>query len=198
MVACPVNAISIDEPYHVDSGFWKTYPHTLPAVYPLQPQDADGKPAEWTEVEKAVYTRRTVRNFSDKPVPEPLIRRVVEAGRAAPSGGNSQPWKFIVITNNALIAEMNEAASGVLSGLYQMYANDESVKTLAAGYEANPSPGSWDPRIILGGIGTAVVNRVNKILLGAPAVILIVADSRAIGRLPGSGSSRQLMAYPNS
>jgi nitroreductase/NAD-dependent dihydropyrimidine dehydrogenase PreA subunit len=181
MVACPTGAISIDEPYHVDSGFWKTLPHTLPAVYPLQPQDADGNPTEWNEVEKIVYTRRTVRNFSDKPVPESLIRRVVEAGRAAPSGGNSQPWKFIVITNKALIEEMNEAAWGILNGVSQMYTNDESVKTLAAGYEANPNPGGWDPRIILGGIGTAVVHRVNWVLLGAPVVILIAADTRAIG-----------------
>ena len=181
MVACPVDAISIDEPYHVDAGFWKTYPHPLPAIYPLQPQDVNGNLDEWNEVEKVVYTRRSVRNFSDKPVPEPLIRRVLEAGRAAPSGGNSQPWKFIVVTNKALMDEMNEAARGILTGLHRIYVNDESVKTLAAGYEAAPNPASYDPRIIQGGIGTALVNRVCPILLGAPAVILIAADSRAIG-----------------
>jgi len=181
MVACPTGAISIDDPYHVDSGFWKTQPHPLPAVLPLQPQDASGKSADWNEVEKVVYTRRSVRNFSDKPVPEPLIRRVLEAGRAAPSGGNSQPWKFIVITNKALIDEMNEAAFNVINGIYQTYIDDEKVKNVAAMYEANPSPGSWDPRIILGGIGKSVVGRVNPVLLGAPAVILIAADTRAIG-----------------
>jgi nitroreductase len=59
--------------------------------------------------------------------------------------------------------------------------NDETVKTLAAGYEANPNPASYDPRIIQGGIGTGLVNRVRPVLLGAPVVILIAADSRAIG-----------------
>jgi len=181
MVACPVDAISIVEPYHVDSSFWRTYPHPLPAVYPLQPQDTEGNPDEWTEVEKIVYNRRSVRNFSDKPVPEFLIRRVLEAGRAAPSGGNAQPWKFIVVTNKALIDEMNEASWRILTGLHRMYANDETVKTLAAGYEANPNLASYDPRIIQGGIGTGLVNRVHPVLLGAPVVILIAADSRAIG-----------------
>lgn len=181
MVACPKGAISIGEPYHVNSGFFVTLPHSLPAVMPLEPQNAEGNPDEWNAVEKVIYTRRSVRNFSDKPVPEPLIRRVLEAGRAAPSGGNCQPWKFIVITNKALINELNEVAWGVLNGLYQAYMDEGQVKTLAAGYEANPAPGDWDPRIILGGIGKSVVNRVNPILLGAPAVILICADNRAVG-----------------
>ncbi len=75
MVACPMDAISIVEPYHVDSGFWKTLPDSLPAVYPLQPQDATGNPDKWNEVEKTVYNRRSVRNFSDKAVSESLIRR---------------------------------------------------------------------------------------------------------------------------
>lgn len=181
MVACPVDAISIVEPYHVDAGFWKTYPHPLSAVYPLQPQDASGNLDEWNEVEKVIYARRSVRNFSDKPVPEPLVRRVLEAGRAAPSSGNCQPWKFVVVTNKALIDEMNEAARGILTGLHRMYANDETVQTLAAGYEASPNPATYDPRIIRGGIGTALVNRVNSVLLGAPVVILIAADTRSIG-----------------
>ena len=181
MVACPTGAISIDEPYHVDSGFWKTQPHRLPAVYPLEPRDAEGNPDQWNEVEKVVFTRRTVRNFSDKPVPEPLIRRVLEAGRAAPSGGNSQPWKFIVVTDKALIEEMNEAAAAILVATYEAYADEEKVKELAAAYVAAPAPGGWDPRIIRGGIGTCVRNGVNPVLVGAPAVILIAADTRAIG-----------------
>jgi nitroreductase/NAD-dependent dihydropyrimidine dehydrogenase PreA subunit len=181
LVACPAGAISIDEPYHVDSGFWATLPHKLPAVKPLQPQDAQGNPDKWTDVERTVFTRRSVRNFSNKPVAEPLIRRVIEAGRHAPSGGNSQPWKFIVVTNKALIDQMNEAAYRVIKSVHDMYMDEEKVKQLAAGYAQNPNPGGWDPRIILGGMGTSVVARVNPVLLGAPVVILIAADRRAIG-----------------
>ena len=181
MVACPTGAISIVEPYYVGSGFWKSQPHKLPPVYPLEPRDANGNPDQWNEVEKVIFTRRTVRNFSDKPVPEPLIRRVLEAGRAAPSGGNSQPWKFIVITDKALIEELNEASSTLISAAYQAYADEERVKEIAAAFPVNSPPGGWDPRIILGGMGTAVVGKVNKVLLGAPVVILVAADTRAIG-----------------
>ena len=123
----------------------------------------------------------THRNFLDKPVPESLIRRVVEAGRFAPTSGNCQPFQFVVVTNKALIKEMDEASFRIINGMYNAYISDDGIKAMARGYEAAPNPGAWDPRIILGGVGVSVVKKVNPVLLGAPAVILIAADSRSIG-----------------
>lgn len=182
MVACPVDAISIKQPYYVGSGFWKTFPNPLPASRPLQPFTAEGKPDKWTEVEKTILTRRSVRNFKNTPVPEPLIRRVIEAGRFAPTSGNCQPLQFLVVTKKSLIDELNTASYNIIKGVYDRYMSEEGVKELASTYEANPSaPGGWDPRIILGGIGQSVVTRVNPVLLGAPCVILVAADYRSIG-----------------
>ncbi len=180
MVACPVGAISIVEPYHVDSGYWKTDPKPLPPKMPLEPKDADGKPAEWTEVEKLILERRSVRNFKPDPVPEPLIRRVLEAGRFAPSGGNCQPWKFIVVTNKALIDELNAACYEILSMLYTTYKNDAMVKGLVPIYAQNPNPGMFDPRVILGGMGS-ITRKNMPTFLDAPVVILMACDDRAIG-----------------
>lgn len=180
MVACPVDAISIVEPYHVDEGFYATDPYPLPAKMPLEPCNAEGKPDKWNAIEQAVFKRRSVRNFKDTPVPEPLIRRVLEAGRFAPSAGNCQPWKFIIVTNKALIDEMNQAMYDILNGMYMAYKNDELVKSLVPIYEADPQPGNWDPRIILGGVGS--ISRKNApVFLYAPAVILIACDERCIG-----------------
>jgi len=181
MVACPRDAISIVEPYHVDSGFWKTLPHSFPAVRPLVPHNAEGKPDQWTEVERIIFTRRSVRNFKDKPVPEPLIRRVLEAGRFAPTSGNCQPFQFVVVTDKALIEELNATAYTIIKGIYDRYMDEDGVKEMAKLYEAATNPGGWDPRIILGGIGKSVVSRVNSVLLGAPVVILLAADTRSIG-----------------
>jgi len=182
MVACPTGAISIGEPYHVDSGFWKTYPNPLSAVRPLQPLTADGKPDQWTEIEETVLTRRSVRNFKDTPVPEPLIRRVLEAGRFAPTSGNCQPFQFVVVTKKSLIDEMNQASYNIINGMFNQFISEEGVREIAKMHEANPAGiGNWDPRIILGGVGKSVVNKVNPVLLGAPAVILIAADYRSIG-----------------
>ena len=181
MVACPLDAISIVEPYYVESGFWKTQPHALPAVRPLEPRDAWNKPDEWTAVEREIFNRRSVRNFSDKPVPESLIRRVIEAGRFAPTSGNCQPFKFVVVTNKDLMKELNDISWLVINGMYQSYTDIEKVGSLARQYEVDHSAGAWDPRIILGGVGQNVVPRVAPVLLGAPAVILIAGDVRSIG-----------------
>jgi nitroreductase len=143
---------------------------------------ADGKPDEWTEMEKLILTRRSVRNFKDTPVPEPFIRRVIEAGRFAPTSGNCQPFQFVVVTKKSLIEELNQASSSLINGMYNRYMNEETVREMAKAFEANPgAPGGWDPRIILGGVGQSVVAKVNPVLLGAPAVILIAGDYRSIG-----------------
>ena len=64
---------------------------------------------EWNPVEKVIMERRSIRNFKKEPVPDNLIRRVLEAGRFAPTAGNAQPWKFIVVKDPVLISEMERA-----------------------------------------------------------------------------------------
>ena len=61
---------------------------------------------EWNLVEKSIFERRSVRWYKSEQVPEHLVRRILEAGRYAPSAGNSQPWKFIVIRDKAMLEEM--------------------------------------------------------------------------------------------
>lgn len=49
-------------------------------------------------VDAAIKGRRSIRQYTEKPVPEELIRKILEAGTYAPSGKNSQPWRFQVFT----------------------------------------------------------------------------------------------------
>lgn len=67
----------------------------------------------WNPVEKVIMQRRSVRRFKKDPVPPNLIRRVLEAARFAPSTGNCQPWKFLVVTNPEIIAEMERDATKI-------------------------------------------------------------------------------------
>lgn len=181
MAACQEDAISIVETYHVDRGFWATDSHPLPAKMPLAPLDELGMPDEYNTIETAVFERRSVRNFEDKPVPESYIRRVLEAGRFAPSAGNCQPWKFIVVTDKALIKEMDEGIMGTINMVYNMYNNDDQVKSLAPFVEPpGPGPGMFDPRLAVGGMG-AIAKKYGPPTLNAPCIIMILADERAIG-----------------
>ncbi len=54
--------------------------------------------------------RCSVRNFSDKDISEKIIDYILETGRLSPSGGNEQPWRFGVITDQDLIKEVSEIA----------------------------------------------------------------------------------------
>ncbi len=49
------------------------------------------------DIMQALLTRRSVRRFTDAPVSLALVRQVLEAGRWAPSGRNTQPWRFLVV-----------------------------------------------------------------------------------------------------
>ena len=56
--------------------------------------------------------RTSVRKFQERPVPEEVIREMLEAARLSPSGGNEQPWAFGVITDCALIKQISKVAHG--------------------------------------------------------------------------------------
>ena len=44
-----------------------------------------------------IHKRRSVREYQPTPVPEEHIRKILDAARMAPTSGNQQPWKFLVI-----------------------------------------------------------------------------------------------------
>jgi len=48
---------------------------------------------------EVIEKRRSIRKFKPKPVAKKALKKILEAGRLAPSGGNRQPWYFIVVRN---------------------------------------------------------------------------------------------------
>jgi nitroreductase len=62
------------------------------------------------ELSEAIKQRRSVRDYKDQPVSEDKLQKVIEAGRIAPSGGNRQAWKFIVIRDSKRRQELAAAA----------------------------------------------------------------------------------------
>lgn len=57
-----------------------------------------------------IKSRRSTRKFKDEMVPEEMIHQVIEAGRYAPSGGNSQSTHFIVIQNKQVLDKLADLA----------------------------------------------------------------------------------------
>jgi iodotyrosine deiodinase len=71
----------------------KTVPLTSYREYPVEEMRA--------RVERFyadIARRRTVREFSDRPVPRDIIETALKAAGTAPSGANLQPWHFVVVS----------------------------------------------------------------------------------------------------
>jgi nicotinate-nucleotide--dimethylbenzimidazole phosphoribosyltransferase len=67
--------------------------------------------AERTGVWRAIDERRDIRRFRSDPIPEDLVRHLLEAANCAPSVGLMQPWRFIVIRNESTKAAMQGFAA---------------------------------------------------------------------------------------
>jgi nitroreductase len=67
------------------------------------------------DVFDAIRTLLAVRAYQDKPIPEDLVRRIVEAGRLTGSGMNRQPWHFIVVRERETLRRLGALAT---SGSY--------------------------------------------------------------------------------
>lgn len=54
----------------------------------------------------AIHTRRSIRHYTDQPVPPELIDRLLDSATRAPSSHNRQPWRFVVISQPAVKAQL--------------------------------------------------------------------------------------------
>jgi nitroreductase len=78
-----------------------------------------------------IAKRRTVRDFSDEPVPWELVRNAVRAAALAPSGANRQPWRFVVIADPAVKREIRIAAEAEEKDSYERRMPEEWLEALA-------------------------------------------------------------------
>jgi nitroreductase/type II secretory pathway pseudopilin PulG len=58
------------------------------------------------DADLAVVGKREVRRYQERPIPEEVLTRILEAGRAAGSSRNRQPWRFVVVTDRARLREI--------------------------------------------------------------------------------------------
>lgn len=74
--------------------------------------------------------RRSVREFSDKPVPKEVIENIISSASTAPSGANKQPWTFCAVSNQALKTQIRQSAEIEERENYQSRMSDRWIKDL--------------------------------------------------------------------
>src|SRR5690606_20247089 len=94
------------------------------------------------DIWQLIRTRRSIRRFDSRPVPAAMVRQMLEAAVWAPSAHNRQPWRFVIIENEAtrqrLVMTMNDrlrhdlAADGVSPELIERDAGRSAARLLGA------------------------------------------------------------------
>jgi nitroreductase len=82
--------------------------------------------------------RRSVRHFSDEPIPLEVVRRAIHTAGTAPSGAHKQPWRFVLVTGAEVKRKIREAAEAEERETYEHRMSDEWREALAPlGTDAN-------------------------------------------------------------
>ncbi|MCE7980472.1 MAG: nitroreductase family protein [Caldilinea sp. CFX5] len=108
-------------------------PLTTYQSYPLAEMQARAS-AFYDEMRR----RRTVRDFSDRPVPRSVIEACLRTAGTAPSGANQQPWHFVAVSDPAIKSRIRQAAEAEEREFYERRASQEWLDALAPlGTDAN-------------------------------------------------------------
>jgi len=84
-----------------------------------------------TNFREQMQRRRTVRHFSDRPVPREIIEECLLTAGTAPNGANLQPWHFVVVSDSKIKREIREAAENEEKEFYNRRAPQEWLEALA-------------------------------------------------------------------
>lgn len=104
------------------------------------------------QVIEAIQKRRSVRSYKPDPIPRDILNTIIKAGNWAPTGGNRQPWRFVVVEDPAFRRKLQQKALSLnrklRKGSPEAY---KRWKKTEAGYE---DPIYYSAPIILFVIGT--------------------------------------------
>ena len=89
------------------------------------------------EFKEGVVRRRSVRRFKKEAIPKESLGRVLEAGRWAPSAGNCQPWRFLVVTDSEIKAKIASNCTSFSKEHWKQFSPARAKYLAARG-------GSWD------------------------------------------------------
>jgi len=98
--------------FHKEDGMWKV---VTDVCTPISRYSTEANPEiKYTSDQQFLFntikSRRTVRKFKPTPVPREHILKILDAARSAPTSGNQQPWKFLVVQDREKLDRLKEVA----------------------------------------------------------------------------------------
>jgi nitroreductase len=121
---------------------------------------------------EALRTTGSVRDFTDQPVDDATVAAILDDARFAPSGGNRQPWRVVVLKNLAIRRQLAE----LMTAVWQEYlgeSHDPSRSPFAFGHASGATP-------------VAAPNGLLDNIEQVPVVLAIAADLNKIALMDGN------------
>ena len=146
--------------FHKENGMWKVVADICtPISRYFSEINSDVKYTfEQNYLFNIIRNRRTVRKFKSTPIPKEHIMKILDAARFAPTAGNQQPWKFLVIRDRN---KLNELQKQALTWFIEKYKKERKPDE----QELNRIKGA--------------VKKILKNVLSAPVYIAVLADSKS-------------------
>ncbi|MBN1682305.1 nitroreductase family protein [Candidatus Bathyarchaeota archaeon] len=107
---------------------------------------------------KTIKNRRSWRSYDDRNVPKDLIETIISAGNEAPSGGNSQSWRFVVVESETMRKKLFETAYPKWKKIYDNLMSKPETAKEAEKYGKMEDPIYYKAPIILFVLGRGAVN----------------------------------------
>lgn len=89
------------------------------------------------DIKQAIYTRRSIRAYQNKPVDKALIEQCIDAAVQAPTAMNSQPWAFAVITDAAILKDISDRTKAHLLSMMDKMPAFEGYREMLENPEFN-------------------------------------------------------------
>ena len=121
----------MDEPLSEDGKFAMKNNIEFIPLPPLPQYSDDQRIQRARDVYESLRRRRTIRDFSDRPVPRQVIEHCIMAAGTAPSGANMQPWHFCVVQDPAIKRQIRIQAEEEEREFYSSRATTEWLNDLA-------------------------------------------------------------------
>ena len=83
------------------------------------------------DLREALYTTRAMRRVSDRPIPQDVQARILDAAVRAPSGGNNQNWRFLLVDDKAVMAQIGPIYREGMAFLWSSYYADKVAAAAA-------------------------------------------------------------------
>jgi nitroreductase len=152
---------------------------------------------------EGIHTRRSIRQFTEKPVAREQLIEIIKAGTWAPSGRNNQPWRFVIITDPGLRGELagHTKYSAVIEGAPACVAVFADRSAMYSDVKDHQSMGACIQNMLLAahslGLGAVWLGEILKkadavrVLLGLPQEMELMAVVALGHPAPGKHSSQR-------